>query len=142
MNELCRLYSKGRVGMTVVLDHVQLSNEDPFAKYQQPAFFTIVEDLSDERRYKGIYVLQDQDGNRVSTEVPAGSRFNSSISSCLIDVTVWAAWKAKTAEEAIASRNNTIRDLSSRLAVLKEVMASQGVRVVSNEQAVKLGIKA
>lgn len=137
--ELTRLYSKGRVGMVVVLDYVSLPKDDPFAKYQQPAFFTIVEDLSPEDRFNGVYVLRDSEGNLVRDELPKG-RFESTIASYLAEVSVWWAWVAARNAQSIARRDATINDLSIRCSVLKEVMQNQGVRVVTEEQAKTLGI--
>lgn len=142
MSDLTRLYSHGRVGMMVVLDHVGLSNDDPFAKYQQPAFFTIVEDLTPEERFNGDYILQDQEGNRIRTVANPGERYGSNMASYLSEVSAWSAWKANEHAKALKWRDAQIHDLSVRVAVLKEVMASQGVRVISNDQAASLGIKA
>lgn len=139
MSDLTRLYGGGRVGMMVVLDHVSLSGDSPFAKYQRPAFFTIVEDLTPEERFNGDYILQDQEGNRIRT---AQHENESNVSSYLSEVSVWLAWMANEHAKALAWRDSRIHDLSVRVAVLKEVMASQGVRVISNDQAEALGIKA
>jgi hypothetical protein len=141
MGDLTRLYSSGRVGMTVVLDRVSLSG-GPFAKYQQPAFFTIVEDLTPEERFNGDYVLQDQEGNRIPTTADPEDKFATNASSYLTDVSVWSAWKADNYETALAAHKQSIHDLAVRVAILKEVMATQGVRVITNEQAKALGIKA
>lgn len=149
MSDLTRLYSGGRVGMMVVLDHVSLSKDDPFAKYQQPAFFTIVEDLTPEERchplrvlLNGDYILQDQEGNRIRTVTNPEGRFGTNVASYLSEVSVWSAWMATSHAKAISTRDSQIHDLAVRVAVLKEVMQNQGVRVVTTEQAKTLGIKA
>lgn len=134
--ELKRLYGHGRVGMIVVLDHVSLGKEHPFAKYAQPAFFTIVEDWTPEERFNGVYVLHDSEGTVILPEE------TSNIASYLTEVSVWAAWKAATTAEAIATRDDRIHNLLVREGVLKEVMQNQGVRVVTTEQAKTLGLKS
>lgn len=141
MDNLTRIYSSGKVGMVVVLDHVHLSSDSPFAGYKQPAFFTIVEDRTPETRFQGVYLLRDSAGNLIpSQEGSDTDKCSGSISSYLIEVTEWLRWRDENTTKAIATRDAAIRDLKAKLSVLKEVMENQGVRVVTQEQAKVLGI--
>lgn len=141
MSEPKRLYGGGSVGMIVVLDSISLEPENPFAKYSQPAFFTIVEDLTPERRFNGDYVLQDSTGNRIRTVADPNDRSGSNVSSYLTEVNVWAAWKAETHAKAIETRDQRIERGLVRVAILKDVLVEQGFRLITTEQAAALGIK-
>lgn len=118
--------------MIVVLDFAALGSDNPFKKYSQPAFFTIVEDLTPEPRFQGAYVLRDSEGNLIRA---------TDISSYLTEVSVWAAYNAERSSSTAANLDRQIHDLSVRVAVLKEVLMGQVVRVLTNEQAEKLGVK-
>lgn len=135
-----RLYSNGRVGMIVVLDSVFLGSDSPFAKYQQPAFFTIVEDQTPEPRYQGIYVLRDSDGNMIRTQAEDDVRGDQSISPYLAEVSKWAAWMKNKVEGDRQIQDRKISTLRDRQELLKEILVAQGVRVVTDEQAKALGI--
>lgn len=138
MSELERLYHKGKTGMIVVLDHVSLGNDNPFSKYPQPAFFTIVEDQTPEERFQGIYLLQDSEGNRIRTQ--EGESYSNSISSYLIEVSVWKAWKFGQIEQDKAHAARTISTLRDRLGLLTEIVQNQGVRVITEAQAQAAGL--
>lgn len=136
MKELKRLYGHGTVGMIVVLDHVHLSDEGPCGKYVQPAFFTIME--APESNAKGFdtsYVLRDTAGRLVDTK-------GSSTSCYLSTVDDWADWRADQAKDDRVNSARTIDTLRDRVGLLKGILVEQGFRVISNEQAEKLGIKA
>ena len=142
MESLKHLYGAGRVGMIVVLDHVSLSITDPFVKYQQPAFFTIVEDLSPENRRNGIYVLRDSEGNLIKTQAGDSTEPSTdSICYYLSEVSDWSRWNTARTREAVATRDATIYNLQVRVGTLREVLVEQGFRVITSEQAAVLGIK-
>jgi hypothetical protein len=132
--ELKRLYGNGTVGMVVVLDHVS-GLSAPFSDYTQPAFFTIVEaPESNKTSHHAHYVLQDTAGNEVSTE-------GHSTACYLSKVDDWAAWKKQKTAEVANDNARIIATLGDRVSLLKGIMVEQGVRVISNDQAQKLGIK-
>jgi hypothetical protein len=132
--ELKRLYQYGDVGMIVVLDHVG-GLSAPFSDYTQPAFFTIVEaPESNKTGHRAHYVLRDTAGNEVST-------VGHSTASYLSKVDDWAVWKKQKAGEVANDNARIIATLGDRVSLLKGIMVEQGVRVISNDQVQKLGIK-
>lgn len=134
--EPTRLYGNGTVGMMVVLDHVHLGDRDPLSKYPQPAFFTITQaPPSETPGSDAYYVLRDTSGHEVSTK-------GHSTANYLYKVDEWHDWRAGQAEQDHAHQVRTISTLRDRLELLKEIMASQGVRVITSEQAAALGIKS
>lgn len=135
MKEPDRLYGHGTIGMMVVLDHVHLSIQDPLVKYAQPAFFTIVELPLSDPGFDSYYVLRDTAGNEVSTK-------GHSTANYLYKVDEWAAWRAAQAEQSHVHQVRTISTLRDRLELLKEILVEQGFRVITTEQAEKLGIKS
>ena len=137
MKELARLYGHGTVGMIVVLDHVHLSEESPCGKYVQPAFFTIVEaPESNASGFDASYVLRDTAGRLVDTKGCQGT-------ACYLSkVDDWSDWRDEQAKDARVSNAKTIDTLRDRVALQKSILVEQGFRVISNEQALTLGIKA
>lgn len=130
-----RLYNTGTVGMTVVLDHVDMGTSDPFSGLSHPAFFTITEVYpSESPRFNTVYTLRDTKGRTVSTSA-------SSVSNYLIQVDEWQRWRKARTDQDHTHQVRTIATLRDRLELLKEIMASQGVRVISTDQAATLGIK-
>lgn len=121
--------------MMVVLDHVSMSPGEPFSHYRLPAFFTILEITREETAgYHAVYTMRDTGGNTVSTQ--------GSIPSYLIEVDEWETWRTNREDQTHADQSRKISTLRDRLELLKEIMMGQGVRVISNEQAEKLGIKS
>lgn len=131
-----RLYSAGTVGMMVVLDHVCMSPSETFGQYPHPAFFTITEaPPSETPGFNAVYTLRDTKGNTVSTK-------GSSVSNYLIEVDVWQKWRANREDQTHADQIRKISTLRDRMELLKEILVGQGFRVISNDQAEKLGIKS
>lgn len=127
--ELHRLYEKGKLGQMVVLDSVGLGSNSPLAQYEQPAFFTIKDVVTTS---EGItYTLEDPKGNVVN----AGSS-----SYWLTALPEWQAYTKDRDAKEKARNEETLKTLRDQLHVLKEVMSSQGLRVVTSEQADTLGL--
>lgn len=53
----------------------------------------------------------------------------------------WQEWRSNREDQTHSDQIRKITTLRDRLELLKEIMASQGVRVITNEQAEKLGMK-
>ena len=129
-----RIHGNGTVGMMVVLDHVSMSPDEPFSHYRLPAFFTLTGSAREETPgYHAVYVMRDTGGNTVSTQ--------GSIPSYLIEVDDWQKWRSNREDQTHSDQIRKITTLRDRLELLKEIMMGQGVRVITNEQAVALGIK-
>jgi len=136
--EVRAIYSKGRVGQVVILDHVNYGdNPDltkyPLAQYAQPYAFTIVEKAEGK---EGYYVVVDKEGNRV---VLRDEHFGAS-EPYLYDANEWLAWQRMHEREKLARKERKIEQLEGHLALLKEILTKQGIRLVSEETAKKLGI--
>ena len=132
--EPSRIYGTGKIGAMVVLDHVGLSRGNPFYEYPQPAFFTIdaVGPGANPGDYPA-YILRDTAGKRIMTD--------GSIAGYLYQVDEWSAWRQSQFEETVASQDRALSTLRDRLTLLKDILTAQGVRVVPNDQAEKLGLK-
>ncbi len=130
------IYGKGRVGQMVVLDNVQLHHTCPLVKYPQPHVFTIAEKIGGGER-EDIYILVDQDGNRVLGE---GSQYGEGYGGHLYDLVEWVTWMTERTKEKLARKERKIALLEAHLQLLKDILIKQGVRVVSQETAKQLGI--
>lgn len=131
------LYSpKGRIGQMVVLTYVSYisESETPFAKYEQPAIFTIIGMGEPDKYGYGTYIVRDSNGIELTTD--------SSSTGYLYDLQDWLLYKKAKAEEAEEWQDKRYEDLKSKFHLLKDILTAQGqgVRVVTSEQAEKLGI--
>ncbi len=113
------------IGNAYVLDRVSLSSSNPFKELAQPA----------------VLLLEAADWNAKTVVARHGSkRINASISDFS-----WCfsadEWVAKTHAMLREDVPDTVEKLENKLAVLKEVMSSQGVRIITREQANALGIR-
>ena len=138
-----RIRGTAAVGDILVLDHVSLGTDDPLHRYTgRAAFFTVTEVRQvQEHTPPGdvgtTYTLRDTAGVEIQTAVePFGGGVNY-----LIAVEDWREWKNQQEEKKRKALEERIRTLSDREAVLREVLTAQGVRVVTEPQAVALGIK-
>jgi len=121
------IYKRGRVGQAVVLTFVTLGKDHPLARYAQPHVFTI------NGEEDGCYLLLDGNGRTILAKESDGQ--------WLCDATEWVQWEAGRQTEKIRRKNNRIALLEAHLELLKGVLVRQGVRVVSAEEAAKLGIE-
>jgi len=138
-NKVRAIYRNGRVGQVVILDNVSYGNSPdfdkyPLARYPQPTIFTIVEKTEGK---DGHYVVLDPKGNRLvlRDEDHGASEPN------LFDASEWFAWNAMRERDKLASKERRIEQLEGQLALLKDILTKQGFRIVSMEQAEKLGIE-
>lgn len=132
------IYGRGHVGQVVVLDHVSFGDNPnlekyPLARYPQPYAFTIVEKVEGK---DGYYVVMDGDGSRI---VLCDQYYGAS-EAYLYDANEWLAWQKEHAREKLARKERKIEQLEGHLALLKEILTKQGIRLVSEETAKKLGI--
>ncbi len=129
------LYSRGGVGRLVILDSVCFGEKSisPLAKYPLRTIFTIVEKkFTDNWNYS--YVLSDKDGNRfVLTR-------DSNNTGYIYDLEEWSLFQYEKAQEHQVRKNAKITHLESQVALLKDILIKQGVRVITQEQAKALGL--
>ncbi len=129
------LYDRGEVGRPVILDDVCFGEKSPspLAKYPPRTVFTIVEKkVTSNWNYS--YVLSDKDGNRfVLTR-------DSNSTGYIYDLEEWSLFQYEKAQEHYIRKNAKIAHLESQVALLKDILIKQGVRVVTQEQAKTLGL--
>jgi len=135
------IFDKGKVNDIVVLDNVTFGKENIFAKYkklakyEQPAFFTIVAavQLSTEDEKFMSYTLRDSQGIEFDVRQPDSGWL-------LVEVNNWAKNKEECYKDSIYNEQVKINKLSHQNEILKEILIKQGIRIVSQAQAKDLGI--
>ncbi len=137
--QLAAVRMNGHVGQVLIFDGVSYgdrstpSEKYPLAGYQQPAIFTIVEKIEGENAH---YVVTDAENRRIV--LPSGFHDPSTY---MYDLKEWLAFQESRISEKLARKEAKIALLEAHLALLKSILTNQGVRVVSAEQAKKLGIE-
>lgn len=136
--ECVAIYTRGRVGQAVILDYVSFGdNPDltkyPLASYAQPYAFTIAEKVEGKQ---GYYVVVDDKDKRI---VLRDEHYGASCS-YLYDANDWISWQKEKAREKLARKERKIEQLEGNLALLKDILVNQGIRIVSEATARKLGI--
>ena len=132
------IYGKGRVGQVVILSNVSFGEnpnfkEWPLAKYAQPYAFTIIEKVEGK---DGYYTVTDVDGNHITLQ----DQYYGASESYLYDANEWLAWQKGCTKEKLRLKEEEIQHLESQKDLLKSILVSQGFRVISENQAKKLGI--
>ena len=134
------IHDQGQPGQIVVLDHISPESlpGGPYNGYSQPAFFNLIERTvpGDGRNNKVLYTLRDSNGKTLTVEGSGGGP-----GGYLIPVEGWVAWKAATSAMRSITQDAKVHDLQVQVGILREILISQGIRVVSDTQAEKLGIK-
>lgn len=135
------IYNQGHVDQVVILDNVHYGNDpdftkEPLAQYAQPYAFTIVEKVEGK---DGYYIIVDGEGTRLILRNKYAGCHGAS-EEHLYDANEWLTWREMQKKEQLASKEQEIAQLKSHLALLKDIFTNQGVRVVSQETAKKLGI--
>ena len=129
-----RIYDKGKEGDQVVLFGVGFGDEDPLKKLPQPRTVTIKEcnascprDTSSEKGYVVVDPITGIEGY-----VYGGY---------LTPVAVWVEWAnaVRIQELKVAGREKT--KAAIQLELLKDILKSQGIKLVTKEQLEELGIK-
>lgn len=130
------IYGRGRVGQVVILDHVSYGDnpdleKHPLARYIQPYAFTIVEKVEGR---DGYCIVVDAEGNRIVLQGESGGSY-------LYDANEWCVWQREYEKEKLARKDGRIAHLESQVALLKSILVSQGMRLITKEQAAALDIK-
>src|SRR3989338_6286997 len=119
------IYNRGRIGQSVILDHVYFGGNPsfkvcPLAAYPQPYVFTIVKIIEgqSEMMLKGRYVLKDDTGAEI--QIRGGD------AAYLFDVNEWLAWNKAYTDERVAKRDRDISRLESHLDLLQSILEKQG----------------
>lgn len=130
------IYEKGHEGQVVVLDNVSFGeNPDPkkypLAFYAQPTIFTILKGTAEG------YILSDQNGK----EVLVPGEFNGRPSyGYLYDANEWVQWAMAHHSEKMGRKDKKVESLEGQLAMLKDILTKQGIRIVTEAQAKQLGL--
>ncbi|MCX6735521.1 MAG: hypothetical protein NTZ13_00345 [Candidatus Parcubacteria bacterium] len=129
------LYGKGVVGRRVILDNVCFSKDSisPLAKYPSRTVFAIIEKtFVDNWNYS--YVLMDNSGERFVLSRDGGD------TAYIYDLEAWALFLYESEKEHRARKDKKIAHLESQVALLKDILIKQGVRVITQEQSKTLGL--
>lgn len=118
--------SNGHVGQTIVLASVKFGDKDVLARYPQPCVFTIIEKFDEPN---GSYVLADSEGQLITTNFR-----------WFYDANEYLAWEMGRTKEKLSRKNCRIKVVEAHLALLRDILIKQGIRVVTQEQANALGI--
>lgn len=133
------IYSKGKVGQTVILgQRVDWGvNPDPtiypLAQYPCPSIFTIVEKHEGE---DGYYLLSDANGNCITLH----NKFYGACESYLYDAQEWLTWNAMHEKYKLSCKQRKIEQLEGHVELLKDILIKQGVHIVTEAQAKDLGL--
>lgn len=124
----------GRVWQVVILDRVNFGESPnfekyPLAKYSQPSAFVIIEKVNGE---PGVYYALDNDGQRI--------KLSDNDNHYLYDAGEWLAWRTMHEKEKLGRKERRIEHLEGQVALMKEILSNQGVKIVSEKVAKELGI--
>lgn len=131
------IYSAGQVGQVIILgekvDWGESPNAEkyPLCQYPYLSLFTIVGiSTHPEDKY---YVLRDPDGKNFILKFGAADY--------LYNIKDWLAFNTIHVAEKTARKQRKIEALEGQVALLKDILIKQGVRIVTDAQAKILGIK-
>lgn len=124
------IHDKGHVGQVVIFDRVSIGNDKhPLKKYPQPYVFTIMEKIEGKGWH---YVMKDAEGELINI-YSGDSRY-------FYDAIELVTWEGGDYIEKQMRSQDKIRMLESQLELLKNILTKQGIRIVTQEEAEKLGI--
>lgn len=129
------IYQNGYVGQTVIYGQkvsFKGSFYNPLSNYSAPSIFTIVE--KNEAR-DGYYILIDSSGNKIKIQ----DMFNGASSPDLYDAQEWLMHNNVYTNEKINRKQRKIEQLEGQVALLKDILVKQGIKIVTEEQAQLLG---
>ena len=134
--EIYPIYYKGQVGQMVIFgEQVTWGRmKPPLSAYKAPSLFTIVEKEEGEN---GYCILKDTTGNLIKLQ---GSHYSTS-TRFLYDAQEWLSWNRMREKEALSEKNREIERLEGHIALLKDILINQGIRVVTEAQAKILGLE-
>lgn len=121
-------------GKILVLAHVSYEGCEeakyPQMRYPQPAFFTVVkkEGKTGNDQY---FILRDTVGKEILVRLGAG----------FYDAEEWVQWSTLKQAEDLRQKNARIQHVESQVALLRGILVDQGIRIVSDSEAVQLGLK-
>lgn len=133
------IYGKGEVGQMVIYgervswEKTLDATTPPLSQYACPSIFTIVEKLEGE---DGYYILRDVAGNLIKLQ----DRYCESSGEYLYDAQAWLTWNAMKNKEIDIRNEEEIAQLKMQVELLKDILVKQGIRIVTSEQATKLGL--
>ncbi len=135
--ELLPICDKGSIGQMVILgSRVDWGNnpdpvEKPLSKYPYLSIFTIVvKELGED----GYYILSDAKGERVKIYLVGTDHWY------LYDAQEWLNFNHLRETEKFARKERKISQLEGHVDLLKDILVKQGIRIVTEGQAKKLGI--
>lgn len=129
----------GRVGQVLILGEKvdwgksSFNSKNPLTNYPYLSVFTIV--LKNE--HDEYYVLRDSCDK---TFIIHWHTFDCDVSH-LYDITTWLEFNATREAEKFSRKQRKIEQLEGHVDLLKDILIKQGTRIVTEEQAKKLGIK-
>lgn len=129
--------NKGSVGQMVILgSRVDWGNnpdpvEKPLSKYPYLSLFTIVVKTIGE---DGYYILSDAKGEQIKVPMKG---YNHGY---LYDAQEWLNFNNLRETEKFARKERKISQLEGHVALLKDILIKQGIRIVTEEQVAKLGL--
>lgn len=121
------LYDKVRIGRAVVLTFVSLGEDHPLFQYSQPAVFVV------RNRSRMTLTLLDHMDQEVVVPL--------SVAGDLFDAHEWAQWNRGREVEKVTRKDAKIKSLEGNVDLLSDILTKQGVRVITREDAERLGIK-
>ncbi len=136
---LWAIHSSGQIGQSVIYcENVDWGKDPdpeskPLSQYTPPAIFRITSKVPGD---EGYYVLTDSTGNIIR------ARYSGicNTSSYLYDAQEWLTWNTGRNTEKFSRKERKIEQLEGHVALLKDILVKQGVRIVTQEQAKKLGL--
>lgn len=136
---LWAIHASGQIGQNVIfcedVDWGKNPNpeEKPLAQYTPPAMFRITSKVPGD---EGYYVLTDNEGKIIR------ARFSGicNTSSYLYDAQEWLTWNSGRIAEKLSRKERKIEQLQGQVDLLKDILVKQGIRIVTQEQAKKLGL--
>ena len=135
--EVRAIYSKGEVGQIVILDGVSFgenpdTEKNPLSRYPLRTIFTIVKkDFKDAWNYS--YELKDAKGGHF---VLIGGE-SGSCTCYLYDLAEWIKFQEESEKEHRARKDAKITLLESQVALLKDILIKQGVRIVTKQHVIE-----
>jgi len=135
--ELEALSGKGKDGQAIILEKVTLGAGDPLASYPQPYVFTIVKKAEGKKREDGYYIIRDADGNEITIQ----DKNYGAYLQYFYDANEFLQFNLARERAEKIRRDRKDHNQQVRLELLTGILERQGVRVITQEQAEKLGIK-